>query len=293
MSRLVASLVYSRKTGSMLRKAVLAYMAERANDDGSLIWASKQRIADEVECSKQAVIKTVKAFVAEGILIEAGKRKTQGGYTVVYNVDLEAVEALPKREKQSTEITTNQSTKITGPDIDRSIEITPTSQPGLPKPSSNRPSSEAKASSDNSRAKAVEKPDGVSDMTWNDFLSHRKAMKAPVSQTAIKGIAREAERAEWSLEDALVEIVSRGWKGFNADWVSEARTNNNSSSRKTEHQNDLGPSLRAAQRRRERRDNEPSDAMLRASMRLDERIAAQSAEQGQLLQLPDPNGRTG
>ena len=77
MSRIVASLVYSRKTGSMLRKAVLAYMAERANDDGSLIWASKQRIADEVECSKQAVIKTVQAFVAEGILCEAGKRKTQ------------------------------------------------------------------------------------------------------------------------------------------------------------------------------------------------------------------------
>jgi hypothetical protein len=35
MSRKVATLVYSKQVGSMARKAVLAYFADRANDDGS------------------------------------------------------------------------------------------------------------------------------------------------------------------------------------------------------------------------------------------------------------------
>tara|TARA_R110002124_G_scaffold264235_2_gene430809 strand:- start:1234 stop:2073 length:840 start_codon:yes stop_codon:yes gene_type:complete len=272
----------------MLRKAVLAYMAERANEDGSKIWASKQRIADEVECSKQAVIKTVKEFLAEGILIDVGKRKTQGGYTVVYNVNLDAVEALPKRENQSTEITSNQSTEITGNNMDRSSEITPTSQPGLPKPSNNRPSEKAKAFPDNSApAKTSLKPDCVSDEVWNDFLAHRKAMKAPVSQTAIKGIAREAERAEWPLEDALAEIVTRGWKGFKADWVKEQETSTGFNSRNNEHQNGLGPSVMAAQRRRERRDNQPSDPLLRASIRLNEIYSDREPERADLLAIPD------
>lgn len=205
----------------MLRKAVLAYMAERANDDGSLIWASKQRIADEVECSKQAVIKTVQAFVAEGILFEAGKRKTQGGYTVVYNINLEAVEALPAREKQSTEITSNQSMGFTGHNNDQSTGFTPTSQPGLPKPSFNRPSSEAKASSDSSARKTTLKPDSVSDEVFKDWVAMRKSMKAPASQTAINGIEREAERAGWTLEDAMAECVARGWRGFKAGWVKD------------------------------------------------------------------------
>jgi len=145
MSRDVAALVYSRKCGSMLRKAVLAYFAERANDCGGGIWASKQRIADEIECSKQAVIKSVQKMVAEGLIIEAGKRKTQGGYTVVYDLCLTSLKALPPSKdaeaetkielKESPETTPNQSTEITGSIIDRSSGDSETSQPGLPKPS--------------------------------------------------------------------------------------------------------------------------------------------------------------
>lgn len=104
MSRDVAKLVYSRKCGSMARKAVLAYFAERANDDGSDIWASKQRIADEIECTKQTVISTVKSLEADGLIAVTGHRKTQGGYTVIYRIDLTAIAALPET-KQSNDLT--------------------------------------------------------------------------------------------------------------------------------------------------------------------------------------------
>lgn len=67
MSNLVRTLVYSKKVGSMARKAVLTYFAERSNDDGSGIWASKQRIADEIEGSRQTVITVIKGLISPSI----------------------------------------------------------------------------------------------------------------------------------------------------------------------------------------------------------------------------------
>lgn len=37
------------------------------------------------------------------------------------------------------------------------------------------------------------------------------------------GIRREAENAGWPLDAALAECVSRGWQGFKADWVRDAK----------------------------------------------------------------------
>jgi len=69
-------------------------------------------------------------------------------------------------------------------------------------------------------------PEGVSQSVWQDFVSHRKANKASITQTAITRIANEAEKAGWTLEQALSECVARGWKGFKADWVVEKQTQN-------------------------------------------------------------------
>ena len=69
-------------------------------------------------------------------------------------------------------------------------------------------------------------PEGVSQSVWQDFVSHRKANKASITQTAITRIANEAEKAGWTLEQALTECVARGWKGFKAEWVAEKQTKN-------------------------------------------------------------------
>lgn len=66
--------------------------------------------------------------------------------------------------------------------------------------------------------KDIAPPDGVLDTVWQDFVKHRKAKKAAITQTAIKGIEREAKKAGITLNDALQEICQRGWTGFKADW---------------------------------------------------------------------------
>jgi len=66
---------------------------------------------------------------------------------------------------------------------------------------------------------AVVKPNDVTEQTWTDWLQLRKTLKATVTQTAVDGIAREATRAGYSLEQALVTCCANGWRGFKADWV--------------------------------------------------------------------------
>jgi uncharacterized protein YdaU (DUF1376 family) len=73
-------------------------------------------------------------------------------------------------------------------------------------------------------ATVVATPDGVSDSVWQDFVKHRKAKKAQVTQTVIDGIAKEAQKAGWTLEQALTECVVRGWQSFKADWVVAKQT---------------------------------------------------------------------
>ena len=71
------------------------------------------------------------------------------------------------------------------------------------------------------KATSVACPDFVEQQVWNDFLSIRKAKKSPMTETALKGIEREAKKAGWSLEKAISECVTRGWQSFKAEWVKE------------------------------------------------------------------------
>ena len=71
---------------------------------------------------------------------------------------------------------------------------------------------------------SVAPPDGVSSEVGQEFVNHRKAQKAVVTPLVMQGIAKEAEKAGWSLNDALQETIVRGWKSFKADWVKNEST---------------------------------------------------------------------
>ena len=71
------------------------------------------------------------------------------------------------------------------------------------------------------RSTAIAKPDGVTEQTWSDWLQLRKTLRAAVTQTAIDGINREARRAGYTLEQALVTCCANGWRGFKAEWMQQ------------------------------------------------------------------------
>jgi uncharacterized protein YdaU (DUF1376 family) len=62
-------------------------------------------------------------------------------------------------------------------------------------------------------------PEGVTESVWNDYLKIRKAAKKPITDTALKGLIREANKANKTLNEALVICCERSWLGFKAEWL--------------------------------------------------------------------------
>jgi uncharacterized protein YdaU (DUF1376 family) len=71
------------------------------------------------------------------------------------------------------------------------------------------------------RSALPDKPAGVSDPLWDDFIALRKAKQSPLTQTALDAIAAEAGRAGMTVADAMRECCARGWRGFKAEWVAD------------------------------------------------------------------------
>jgi hypothetical protein len=63
------------------------------------------------------------------------------------------------------------------------------------------------------------RPETVSEQVWSDFQTLRRAKKAPITNSAISKIDKEAGKAGILLEAALIECCARGWTGFKADWM--------------------------------------------------------------------------
>ena len=65
-------------------------------------------------------------------------------------------------------------------------------------------------------------PEGVSDSIFKDYMEVRKAKKAKWTETALKGLIRESDKANITLEEAMQMCCERGWIGFKAEWLQQA-----------------------------------------------------------------------
>ena len=72
---------------------------------------------------------------------------------------------------------------------------------------------------------SIKRPNNVTKKTWEDFLIHRKNLKKPLTETALKGIKNEVKKSSISLEDALIMVQARGWQSFKSEWVTNERRN--------------------------------------------------------------------
>jgi len=69
-------------------------------------------------------------------------------------------------------------------------------------------------------APGVDLLDGIPEQVAQDFKQLRQRLRAPITQTAMDGIKREAGKAGITLTAALAMCCERGWRGFKAEWVS-------------------------------------------------------------------------
>lgn len=132
MSNHVASEVLKRQLNTLTRKAVMHLLADKASDNGSGIWASKQTMADELCTSKQTILSTIRGLVADGLLKEVGHRRCANGYLVEYCIDVAALKSLPLVKAHQKD----QSSSLTGQAALPVKHVDPTGQAPLPHQSS-------------------------------------------------------------------------------------------------------------------------------------------------------------
>ena len=59
---------------------------------------------------------------------------------------------------------------------------------------------------------------GIVGQLADDFITHRKACKAPITKTALEGFQREADKLGMPIAESVAYAIERGWRGFKAEW---------------------------------------------------------------------------
>lgn len=199
------------------QKAVLISLADNANDEG-FCWPSIDAISERTCFGRTAVIESIKWLEAHGHLTanRANGRKTT--YTITVNQSGKRT-ALPTQE--AVEVSANQSATRTGT-ADGPVRQTDQTSPAGGRDQSGRRTltviNRKEPSKARAGSRAAERPDLVPESVWLDFLAIRKAKRAPLTDTALDGIASEAEKAGLSLPEALAVCCRQGWQGFNVGW---------------------------------------------------------------------------
>jgi uncharacterized protein YdaU (DUF1376 family) len=102
---------------------------------------------------------------------------------------------------------------------------------GLPDQSQNNPNQEPITINHKPKresATVVACPPDVGLQEWEDWLSLRKAKKAPVTETVLKSARKEAEKAGITLNAFLTIWCARGSQGLEASWLkSDEKQNQN------------------------------------------------------------------
>lgn len=73
-----------------------------------------------------------------------------------------------------------------------------------------------------SRKSPPQKPEDVTEETWQAWCEMRKTKRASISTPVINLLRNEAEKAGWSINSAMQECVLRNWQGFKAAWLEKA-----------------------------------------------------------------------
>lgn len=155
---------------------------------------------------KTAVVDALKKLVELGLLV----KKTGVRNTSVYAINLFGNQTSSENELvQKVNSTSSESELVTSSESEHT--------------KNNNINTTTKNKNNNTRTAKTNVKDllaeyGVTGQLADDFMIHRKACKAPITETALKGFQREADKAGISLAEAITISIERNWRGFKSEW---------------------------------------------------------------------------
>ncbi len=201
----------SRLTLEQLR--VLIALLSFGNKDGGSVWPKRALIAERTGMHPANISAATSALVKLGWLEKVGK----GGFSKSACYTLKLPTTVADQATVAHSATVARSATNTVAD---SATSTVAHSATRKEQTIEQTKEQTKT---HKRTSALVCPDDVPESVWADFLTLRKAKRAPMTATALQSIQREADKAGISIADALATCCERGWQSFKADWIAPAR----------------------------------------------------------------------
>lgn len=153
--------------------------------------------------SNSAVIKACESLVKYGLLIKQNGARNTGVYAVNSYSKTTCEESSPVKKVHST---CEESSQVTCEESSHTINNIKNNIQNTNKKNTKKSVLELLADF------------GITGQLADDFMIHRKACKAPITETALKGFQREADKAGIPLAEAITISIERNWRGFKSEW---------------------------------------------------------------------------
>lgn len=212
MSTIIMSACWPIQGMSPSQKAVLISLADQANDDG-VCWPSINTISVRTCLSERAVRDAIRWLESAGYLASKDRRGSSNVYQVTPEGNQPRQMAHPGGKCPPAANADHPGGKCLPPR--QMPPVTPAD--AAPRTVKNH---QLTVNEPVKRASTPQCPDDVNEQTWQDFLTLRKSKRAPVTETVMAAMQREADKAGVTLEIALQTCCETGWQGFNAGWYA-------------------------------------------------------------------------
>ena len=161
--------------------------------------------------SNSAVIKACESLVKYGLLVKENGSRNTGIY---------AVNSYSKTTyEKSSQVTCEESSPV------KKVHSTCEESSQVTCEESSHTINNIKNTIQNTNKKTTQKNSldllaefGIVGQLADDFITHRKACKAPITKTALEGFQREADKLGMPIAESVAYAIERGWRGFKAEW---------------------------------------------------------------------------
>lgn len=190
------------------KKMVLLALCDNANDQGEC-FPSVSMLAEKCSMSERSVFNHIAELERDGAI----QRNNRAGRSTIYS--LHPCKFCIPTPATVAEVRAGTTADSAPPPLQN---LHPTPATISPTPATVAPITINEPNTDTNTNTA---PDGVDAQVWQDFKKLRAKQRAPITETVVKGIQREASKAGISLSDAMAMCCERSWRGFKADWVRD------------------------------------------------------------------------
>ena len=248
MSRIANDWVWKQNIKPATHKLILLAMADRA-DEYHCCYPSIARLERDTGLDRKTIQKGISNMIACGLLSDTGKRVGTTNKVRVLRMNIGEEQSqkrddlqadnhpkngnVPKNGNNPKNGTLNDPNFGTLNDPKNGMQNHPIEPPNEPLPPSGV-SAPARDPAPREPSSEIPKPPpakperfdpmlalgehGVGEQLAADWLTVRRQKRAPLTQTALDGLVREAVTAGIPVVEAVRICVERGWVGFKASW---------------------------------------------------------------------------